>query len=94
MPDTVLVVEDEGDVADLLRYTFTKAGLAVLSARDGLEGLQIAKTNRPHLIVLDLLLPQMDGFAVCKALKNNSDTATLPIIMLTARGESSDRIKG
>ena len=94
MSDTLLVVEDESDVVDLLRYTFTKAGLTVLTARDGLEGLQIAKTNRPHLIVLDLLLPQMDGFAVCRALKNNSETAALPIVMLTARGASGDRIKG
>jgi DNA-binding response OmpR family regulator len=94
MQETVLVVEDEADMVDLLRYNLVRVGFGVLVARDGLKGLQIARQNRPSLIILDLLLPQMDGFAVCKILKNDSDTSVLPILILTARGESSERRKG
>ena len=87
MEDTVLIVEDDADVVDLLRYNLSKAGFGVLIARDGLKGLEIARKDRPDLVVLDLRLPQMDGYAVCKALKNDSDTAALPIVILTARAE-------
>ena len=94
MQDTVLVVEDEADMVDLLRYNLSKAGFGVLIARDGTTGLEIVQKNRPDVVILDLLLPHLDGYAVCKALKNNSETAALPIIILTARGEPNDRIKG
>jgi DNA-binding response OmpR family regulator len=94
MQDTVLIVEDEADVADLLRYNLTKAGFGVLIASDGLKGLEIARKNRPDLILLDLRLPEMDGYAVCKALKSNSDTEALPIVILTARAEPSERVHG
>jgi two-component system phosphate regulon response regulator PhoB len=94
MQDTVLIVEDEADVADLLRYNLTKAGFGVLIASDGLKGLEIAGKNRPDLIVLDLRLPEMDGYAVCKALKSNSDTEALPVVILTARAEPSERVHG
>jgi DNA-binding response OmpR family regulator len=93
MQDTVLVVEDEADMVDLLRYNLSKAGFGVLIARDGLTGLEIARKNRPDVVILDLLLPHMDGYVVCKTLKNNLDTAALPIVILTARGEPSERIK-
>ena len=69
MPDTVLVVEDETDVVDLLRYNLAKAGLSVLIAADGLSGLEIARKNRPDIIVLDLMLPGMDGYSVCRELR-------------------------
>ncbi|CAN5427867.1 response regulator transcription factor [soil metagenome] len=94
MADTVLVVEDETDVVDLLRYNLTKAGFTVLIANDGLEGLEMAKKNRPDIMVLDLMLPGMDGKSVCKALKKNPDTETLPIVMLTAKSEPSERVAG
>jgi two-component system, OmpR family, phosphate regulon response regulator PhoB len=94
MPDTVLVIEDEADVVDLLRYNLARAGFEVLIATDGLEGLEMAQKNRPHLIVLDLMLPGMDGRAVCKTLKKNPDTAQMPIVMLTAKGEPEERIHG
>lgn len=94
MADTVLVVEDETDVVDLLRYNLTKAGFTVLIANDGLQGLEMARKNRPDIMVLDLMLPGMDGKAVCKALKNNPDTETLPIVMLTAKSEPSERVAG
>ena len=79
MQETVLVVEDETDMANLLRYSLRKAGFDVLIARDGLTGLEMARGSRPDIIVLDLLLPHMDGFAVCKALKNSSETARFPL---------------
>ena len=94
MEDTVLVVEDEADMVDLLRYNLRKAGFRVLIASDGLSGLEIAQRNRPDVIILDLLLPHMDGYAVCRALKKTSETASLPVLILTARGELNDRIKG
>jgi DNA-binding response OmpR family regulator len=94
MPDTVLVVEDETDVVDLLRYNLTKAGFSVLIASDGVRGLELARRKRPEIIVLDLMLPGMDGYSVCKALKRDPDTELLPILILTARGEPSERVQG
>jgi DNA-binding response OmpR family regulator len=94
MPDTVLLVEDESDVVDLIRYNLNKAGFSVLIATDGLAGLEMARTNRPEIIVLDLMLPGLDGYSVCKALKKDPDTEALPILMLTARGEPSERVHG
>ncbi|MET0253506.1 MAG: response regulator transcription factor [Terrimicrobiaceae bacterium] len=94
MPDTVLVVEDETDVVDLLRYNLTKSGFSVLIAVDGLKGLEIARRDRPDIIVLDLMLPGMDGYAVCRELRKQPDTEALPILMLTARGELSERVHG
>src|SRR5258705_890515 len=94
MPDTVLIVEDEADVVDLLRYNLTKGGFTVVSAGDGLKGLEIGRKNRPDVIVLDLMLPGMDGYYVCKDLRKDSDTEAVPILMLTARGEPSERVHG
>ena len=94
MRDTVLLVEDEADVVDLLRYNLNKAGFSVLIAYDGLAGLEMARKSRPEIVVLDLMLPGMDGNAVCKALKKDPETELLPILMLTARGEPSERIHG
>ena len=94
MRDTVLLIEDEVDVVDLLRYNLNKAGFGVLVASDGLTGLQMAREKRPDILVLDLMLPRMDGHSVCKALKKDPETELLPILMLTARGEPSERIHG
>jgi DNA-binding response OmpR family regulator len=94
MADTVLIVEDESDVLDLLRYNLAKAGFSVLAAGDGLQGLEMARKNRPDLVVLDLMLPAMDGYSVCKMLRKDSETETLPILMLTARSEPSERVHG
>ena len=94
MPDTILLVEDESDVVDLLRYNLNKAGFSVLIATDGLTGLEMARKNRPEIVVLDLMLPGLDGYSVCKALKKDPDTEALPILMLTARGEPSERVHG
>jgi len=94
MEDTVLVIEDETDVVDLLRYNLNKAGFSVLIANDGLQGLEMARKNRPDVTILDLMLPGMNGHAVCKALKGDPGTESLPIIMLTAKGEPGERIQG
>jgi len=94
MEDTVLIVEDEADVVDLLRYHLSKAGFSVLIANDGLQGLEMARKNRPDILVLDIMLPGMDGFAVCKALKKDPATEFLPVVMLTAKGEVSEKVRG
>jgi DNA-binding response OmpR family regulator len=94
MQDTVLVVEDEQDVVDLLRYNLNRAGFTVLIAGDGVKGLEVARRERPDIIILDLMMPEMSGEKVCKALKNDPETVNIPIIMLTAKGETNDRVAG
>lgn len=94
MQDSVLVVEDESDVVDLLRYNLGRAGFEVLIANTGPRGLEMARQNRPDAIVLDLMLPGLSGHEVCRRLKAERDTAAIPIIMLTAKGEPAERVKG
>lgn len=92
--ETVLIVEDDEDISQLLAYSLENAGYDTLAAADGLDGLAKARRHTPDLILLDLMLPGMDGFDVCKALKRGSETSKIPIIMLTAKGEEVDRIVG
>ena len=92
--DIILVVEDDEDILQLLRYNLETAGYDVQTAADGLEALNKARKQPPNLVLLDLMLPGMDGFDVCKELKKSPDTSEVPIIMLTARGEEVDRIVG
>ena len=84
MQDTVLVVEDEPDVVDLLRYNLGKAGFQVLIAMAGDHGLDLARKMRPDIIVLDLMLPGMTGQEVCRALKTDASTEGIPIVTPTA----------
>ena len=88
---TVLVVEDEASLSSALSYNLRKNGFNVLQAADGIEGLQAARSARPDVIVLDLMLPRMDGMDVCRRLRAESD---VPIIMLTAKSEEMDRVVG
>src|SRR6476620_1528635 len=91
----ILIVEDEPDVVDLLTLQLHKAGgFSVLTAHDGAEGLKKARAESHALIVLDLMLPRMQGLEVCKMLKTDSLTSHIPIIMLTAKAEEVDRIVG
>jgi two-component system, OmpR family, alkaline phosphatase synthesis response regulator PhoP len=90
----VLVVEDHQDIADLIRLVFERSGHAVDALTSGTEVMAAVRARRPDLIILDLMLPGMDGLLVCQALRQNPATAPLPIIMLTARGEESDRLRG
>ena len=88
---TVLVVDDEPQIATIARDYLTRAGFSVTVATDGTSGLEMARQNRPDLIVLDLGLPRLDGLAVARALRRDSD---VPIIMLTARVDETDRLAG
>jgi two-component system phosphate regulon response regulator PhoB len=94
MQDTVLVVEDEPDVVDILRYNLGRAGFEVLIATSGDGGLDLARKMRPDIIVLDLMLPGLTGQEVCRALKSDPNTENLPVVMLTAKGEPHERVKG
>ncbi len=88
---TILLVEDETTLADTLRYNLEREGYIVFQAADGVQGLDIARRERPDLVVLDVMLPRLDGFSVCRILRQESD---IPIIMLTARQDEVDRIAG
>ena len=90
----VLIVEDEVAIVTLLRYNLEKEGYAVISTGDGEEALQMVKDHRPDIIVLDWMLPGMTGVEICKHIRWNQDIKNTPIIMLSARGEEGDRIRG
>jgi DNA-binding response OmpR family regulator len=94
MAEPILVVEDESDVLDLVVYNLQRAGYKPMTARDGRTGLQKARDEVPALIVLDLMLPELDGIELCKLLKSDSKTARIPILMLTAKAEEVDRVVG
>ena len=91
MPGRILVVDDEPPIVDLLVYNLKRAGYVVLSARDGEEALAVARREQPDLVILDLMLPRLDGLEVCRALRRERD---VPIIMLTARDAEVDRVVG
>ena len=90
----VLVVEDEDALSTLLSYNLEKEGYKVAVATDGEEGLMLVDERLPDLIVLDWMLPKVSGIEVCRRLRSRAETRNVPIIMLTARGEESDRIRG
>jgi two-component system phosphate regulon response regulator PhoB len=90
----ILIVEDEEDILELIRYNLEKEGYKVTSTLTGEDAITKAKTMLPDLILLDLMLPGVDGFEVCKILKHHEKTDHIPIIMLTAKGEESDIVSG
>jgi two-component system phosphate regulon response regulator PhoB len=90
----ILVVEDEDALSTLLSYNLEKEGYKVTVATDGEEGLMLVDERLPDLIVLDWMLPKVSGIEVCRRLRTRAETRNVPIIMLTARGEESDRIRG
>ena len=94
MKPSVLVVEDEESLATLLQYNLDKEGLQVALATDGEEALLLIDESLPDLVVLDWMLPKVSGVEVCRRLRARPETRNLPIILLTARGEESDRIRG
>jgi len=89
---TILIVEDETNIVDILSFNLEREGYDTLEAYDGLTGLQLAQERDPDLILLDLMLPQMDGFEVCRRLRQGG--SSIPIIMLTAREEETDKVLG
>ncbi|MBI3584482.1 MAG: response regulator [Nitrospinae bacterium] len=90
----ILIVDDEEDILTLLEYNLEKAGFEVISAKDGPEAIELTKKKSPELVILDIMLPSMEGTEVCKAIKRDDTTSHIPIIMLTAKGEEVDRIVG
>ena len=88
------VAEDENALVTLLRYNLEREGYRVLEAQDGEEALLVASKQKPDLVLLDWMLPQLSGIEVCRRLRGRQETRNVPIIMLTARGEETDRIRG
>ena len=91
---TILVIEDEEDIADLIAFNLKRNDFHVELALDGLQGLAAARSLRPDLIVLDLMMPGMDGVSLFRELQREESTREIPVIMLTARGQTEDRIAG
>lgn len=94
MEHLVLIVEDEPPQAEMLSYNLEKEGYRVMVAADGEEGLLLAQENTPDVIVLDWMLPGRSGIEVCRELRGEAETRGIPILMLTARGEEEDRVRG
>ena len=94
MAAKILIVEDERDIADLLRYNLQEAGFKTDYVRNGADALQRAVEKTPDLILLDLMLPEVDGMIVCRLLKNDPRTKNIPIVMVTAKTEEKDRVAG
>jgi DNA-binding response OmpR family regulator len=91
---SILIIEDEKDIVDLIEYHLKQSGFSVISALDGPTGLERARKKSPNLIILDLMLPGMDGKDICRSLKSNPLTQSIPILMLTAKAEETDRLIG
>ena len=94
MKPTILIVDDEEDILELLRYNLTKDGYNLIEARTGEEALRLAVEANPQLMILDLMLPGIDGLEVCRRLKNNPATKGIQIIMLTAKSDEADIVVG
>ena len=94
MDAKILIVEDERDIADLLRYNLQEAGFETDYVRNGADALHRAVEKTPDLILLDLMLPEVDGMIVCRLLKNDPRTKNIPIVMVTAKAEEKDRVAG
>ena len=93
-PLKILIVDDEKDIVDLVAYNLEKEGYETLKALDGEKALQLVRTKTPDLVVLDLMLPGIQGLEVCKRIRKVPETAAIPIIMLTAKGEEIDKVLG
>ena len=91
MPKKILIVEDEANIRELLRLYLEREGYTVLEAENGVEGIKKWKSDKPDMLLLDVMMTVMDGWAVCKEIRAESD---VPIIMLTAKGETADRVSG
>ena len=91
MPKKILSVEDEANIRELLRLYLEREGYTVIEAENGVEGIKKWKSEKPDMLLLDVMMPVMDGWAVCKEIRAESD---VPIIMLTAKGETADRVSG
>ncbi len=91
---SILIVEDEEDILELIQYNLSREGYRVRGVRDGEEALELVRSGDPDLVVLDLMLPGLDGLEICRRLKQDPLTRAIPIIMVTAKGEESDVVLG
>ena len=98
MPDrettTVLIVEDEPDLREILRYNLEREGFKVIESEDGEAGLALLRKHLPKIVLLDIMLPGMDGVEICRSIKYDPQTRSIPVIMVTARGDESDIVLG
>jgi len=92
--EKIIVIEDDPDILEVISYNLSREGYSVITARDGEEGLKKIREQAPSLVILDLMLPVLDGLEVCKRLKGDPFTKDIPIIMVTAKGEESDIVLG
>lgn len=92
--EKVLIIDDEEHIVELIRYNLENEGYETILAYDGVEGISLAEKYRPSLILLDVMLPEMNGLKVCRALRKGKETSKIPIIMLTAKSEEIDKIIG
>ncbi len=90
----ILVVEDEADVAELIRYTLTREGYEVAAVSNGADAIRAAHEGRPDAILLDIMVPQLNGWEVCRRLRQDPDTRAIPVIMVTGRADEGDRVLG
>lgn len=94
MPKKILVVDDEKDIVEMLKYNLEKEGYTVFTALNGKRAIEQAQENKPNLILLDIMMPEMDGWEVCKQLMKEERTSTIPVIFLTAKGSEVDEVVG
>lgn len=94
MKEKILIVDDEKDIVKLLDYNLKKEGFRTVLSYDGKDALELVVKEHPNLVLLDLMLPEVDGLEVCKSLKKNDKTANIPVIMLTAKSQETDKIIG
>ncbi len=94
MPTRVLIVEDEPDIRELLVFHLKREGYLVSTSRSGVEALRVIRSSPPDLVLLDIMLPELDGLEVCRRLRQDPATAAIPVVMLTARGDEVDRVLG
>jgi phosphate regulon transcriptional regulator PhoB len=94
VPQRIVLIEDEKDIVELIRYNFRKEGFEVESFLRGKDGLEYLRQNLPDLVLLDILLPDLDGIEICKRLRSDERLKALPVIFLTAKGEEVDRVLG
>jgi two-component system alkaline phosphatase synthesis response regulator PhoP len=94
MPNTIAIVEDEPNIVELVKYNLDREGYRTVAANDGRKGLEVIRQELPDLVILDLMLPELDGITVCKLLRADVATKSIPIIILTAKSEEADRVLG
>lgn len=91
---TILVVDDEQDLLDLIEYNLKKEGYSVLKAENGVQGLEMANEHKPSLVLLDIMMPKMDGIQVCEKMRSSPDLKGIPVIFLTARSDEKTEVEG